>query len=138
MCLFGNSLSSFLLNIFLMKISGMFLSFSSGWLTKEWEWEVHLDVPCFVCYILLESRRCRALLKASNWAHLSHYLELWRIPLPLIPTPNKDQRAYLVSEFKLTFSHFKQHYTHFHTLFHPHAFSKTPNNNSQTTLPKTP
>ena len=40
-------------------------------------------------------------------------------------------RACLVSEFKLTFSYFKQYYTYFHTLFHPHVFQKIPNNNSQ-------
>ena len=34
-------------------------------------------------------------------------------------------------------SHFKQHYTHFHTLFHPHVFQKSPNN-FQTTLPNIP
>ena len=45
------------------------------------------------------------------------------------------KRTCLVSEFKLTFSHFKQYYTHFHTLFHPHVFQKAPNN---TTLPNTP
>ena len=38
----------------------------------------------------------------------------------------------LVSEFKFTFSHFKQDYT----LFHTYVFLKTPNNNSQTILPK--
>ena len=47
---------------------------------------------------------------------------------------NSFLRAYLVSEFKLTFSHFKQHYT----FFYPQVFQKTPNNNSQTTLPNTP
>ena len=51
---------------------------------------------------------------------------------------DRTLRVYLVSEFKLTFSYFKQHYTFFHTLFHPHVFQKTPNNNSQTTLPNTP
>ena len=34
----------------------------------------------------------------------------------------------MVSLLKLTFSHFKQHYTHFHTLFHPHVFQKTKKN----------
>ena len=36
------------LNIFLMKISGVCLSFSRGWLTKEWEREVHLGVPLYI------------------------------------------------------------------------------------------
>ena len=47
---------------------------------------------------------------------------------------DRTLRVCLVSEFKLTFSYFKQHYT----LFHPHVFQKIPNNNSQTTLPNTP
>ena len=79
------------LNIFLMKISGMFLSFSSRWLTKELEWEVHLGVPC-LSDIVIDRERERLtymvgikkmwrFLKASNWAHLSPYL----VPLPLIP-----------------------------------------------------
>ena len=46
-------------------------------------------------------------------------------------------RVCLVSEFKLIFSHFKQHYIHFYTLFHLHVFQKITNNNSQTTLPNT-
>ena len=44
------------LNIFLMKISGMFLSFSSRWLTKELEWGVHLGVPC-LSDIVIERER---------------------------------------------------------------------------------
>ena len=47
-------------------------------------------------------------------------------------------RACLVSFLKLTFSHFKQHYTHFHTLFHPHVFQKTTNITFQITLRNTP
>ena len=47
-------------------------------------------------------------------------------------------RACLVINFKLTFLHFKQHYTHFYTLFYLHIFEKITNNNSQTTLPNTP
>ena len=43
--------------------------------------------------------------------------------------------ACLAIKFKQQFSHFKQYYTHFHIFFHPHIFQKTPNNNSQTTLP---
>ena len=34
-------------------------------------------------------------------------------------------------------SHFKQHYTHFHTLFHPYVFQKS-SKNFQTTLPNIP
>ena len=45
--------------------------------------------------------------------------------------------ACLVSEFKLTFSHFKQHYTYLHTFFHPHVFQKISNNNSQAILRNT-
>ena len=45
--------------------------------------------------------------------------------------------ACLVLHLKLTFLYFKQHYTHFHLLFHPHVFQKTINNFSQTTLPNT-
>ena len=37
----------------------------------------------------------------------------------------------LVCEFKLTFLHFKQYYTYFHS----HVFQKILNNNSQATLP---
>ena len=33
-------------------------------------------------------------------------------------------RAYLVHNFKHMFLVFKQHYTHFHTLCHPHIFLK--------------
>ena len=36
------------------------------------------------------------------------------------------------------FSVFKQHYTLFHTLFHPHIFQKTTNNIAQTPLPNGP
>ena len=41
----------------------------------------------------------------------------------------------LIILFKLIFSHFKKHYTHFHIFFHLHIFQKTPNNNSQTHSP---
>ena len=33
---------------------------------------------------------------------------------------------------------FKQHYTHFYILFHPHVFSKNTNNVTKTTLPNGP
>ena len=33
---------------------------------------------------------------------------------------------------------FKQYYTYFHTLFHPHVFPKNTNNVTRTTLPSTP
>ena len=46
--------------------------------------------------------------------------------------------ACLVNKFKLLFSVFKQHYTHFHILFHPHVFQKTTNNITQTSLPNGP
>ena len=51
---------------------------------------------------------------------------------------NTRLRAYSVFYLKLTFSHFKQHNIHFHTLFHPHVSQKTTNNIIQTTLPNTP
>ena len=41
----------------------------------------------------------------------------------------------LEDNLKHSFSVFKQHYTHFHTLFHPHIFQKTTNNITQTLLP---
>ena len=47
-------------------------------------------------------------------------------------------RACLLCEFKHTFSHFKQHYTHFHTLFYPHVFQKTTKITFPTILPNTP
>ena len=49
-----------------------------------------------------------------------------------------DFWACLVINLKLTFSYFKQYYTHSNTLFHPHIFQKTTNNNSQTILPNIP
>ena len=36
------------------------------------------------------------------------------------------------------FSIFKQHYTHFHTLFHLHVFPKNTNNVTRATLPNSP
>ena len=40
--------------------------------------------------------------------------------------------------FKQQFSMFKQHYTYFHTLFHPHVFPKNTNNVTRTALPNGP
>ena len=37
-------------------------------------------------------------------------------------------RSRLIQQFKQYFSIFKQHYTYFHTLFHPHVFPKNTNN----------
>ena len=37
--------------------------------------------------------------------------------------------------FKRMLSVFKQHYTYFHTFFHPHIFPKNTNNVTRTTLP---
>ena len=90
------------LNIFLMKISGMFLSFSSEWLTKELEWEVHLGVPCLSDIVIerererdwhtwLESRRCGAFwrLQIEPISLLIWYHFLWFHPrfkkIPAIP-----------------------------------------------------
>ena len=47
-------------------------------------------------------------------------------------------KAYLLPYLKLTFLHFKQHYTHFHTHFNPRIFQKTTNNFSQTIISNTP
>ena len=44
----------------------------------------------------------------------------------------------LVHVFKYMFSVFKQHYTHFHTLFHLHVFPKSTNNVTRATLPNSP
>ena len=38
-------------------------------------------------------------------------------------TSKPKPRGRLVHNFKHMFSVFKQHYMHFHTLFHPHVFS---------------
>ena len=82
-------------------------------------------------------------LKANEWlkhGHMSNFFMVrgcvCHIGKQLLK--EKNLRTCLVSEFKLTFSHFKQHYLHFHTLFYPHIFQKTINNNSQTTLPNIP
>ena len=40
--------------------------------------------------------------------------------------------------FEQQFSVFKQHYTYFHTLFHPHVFPKDTNNVSRTILSNGP
>ena len=47
-------------------------------------------------------------------------------------------RARLVEHLSNMFSIFKQHYTHFHTLFYPHVFQKNKNNIIQTPLPDRP
>ena len=41
-------------------------------------------------------------------------------------------------EFKHMFLVFKQHYTHFHTFFHPHVFPKNINNFTRIMLPNGP
>ena len=46
--------------------------------------------------------------------------------------------AYLAELLNNLFSVFKQHYTYFHTLFHPYVFQKTTNNITQTHLPNRP
>ena len=50
----------------------------------------------------------------------------------------KNSRPHLVKHLKHMFSVFKQHYTHFHTLFHSHVFQKNTNNITQTPLPNGP
>ena len=52
--------------------------------------------------------------------------------------PNNGKEARLVGYFKHQFSIFKQHFTYFYTLFHPHVFQKTINNTTQTPLPNGP
>ena len=80
---------------FSMKITGVCLSFSGGWLTKEWEWEVHLGVPClFVIYCWNQEDVERYWRLQIEPITLSPYLELWRVPLPLIPTLNRILKNY--------------------------------------------
>ena len=43
---------------------------------------------------------------------------------------NKEFRGCLVCVFKQLFSVFKQHFTHFNVLFHPHVFSQMFSNNN--------
>ena len=50
----------------------------------------------------------------------------------------KEVMPCLVEYLKHMFSVFKQHYTLFHTLFHPHVFQKNTNNITQTLLPNGP
>ena len=42
----------------------------------------------------------------------------------------RDLGGCLVYVFKQQFSVFKQHFTHFHTLFHPYVFSQIFSNNN--------
>ena len=51
---------------------------------------------------------------------------------------NKWLGARLVILLEQHFSHFKQTYTHFHTLFYPHVYQNHSNNITQTPLPNTP
>ena len=56
----------------------------------------------------------------------------------MIPTwgiqPATTIKGCLVRCFEQQFSVFKQHYTYFHIIFHPHVFSKNTNNITNTTL----
>ena len=54
------------------------------------------------------------------------------------PSGPPKLRDCLVKCFEQQFSMFKQHYMHFHILFHPHIFPKNTNNVTRTTLPKAP
>ena len=47
-------------------------------------------------------------------------------------------KARLVELLNNSFLVFKQHYTYFHTLFHPHIFQKTINNITKTSLSNRP
>ena len=59
-----------------------------------------------------------------------HLAREWAAPLASLGTHlknkkgNLEARGCLVHYFKHIFSVFKQSYTHFHTLFHPHVFPK--------------
>ena len=46
----------------------------------------------------------------------------------------KKKKITRILYFEQQFSVFKQHYTYFYTLFHPHVFSKNTNNVIRTTL----
>ena len=56
------------------------------------------------------------------------------VSLPVLQRIGKLS-ACLVHVFKHMFSVFKQYYTYFRTLFHPHVFPKNTNNITRTTLP---
>ena len=56
------------------------------------------------------------------------------VSLPVLQRIGKLS-ARLVHVFKHMFSVFKQYYTYFRTLFHPHVFPKNINNITRTTLP---
>ena len=55
------------------------------------------------------------LLGGFNCHFMHNYIPFWNL-------------GHLVQEFKYMFSVFKQHYTYFHTFFHPHVFPKNTNN----------
>ena len=60
------------------------------------------------------------------------------INLTALRSYKKELRPRLVKLLNNSFSVFKQHYTHFYTLFHPHVFKKTTNNITQTSSPNSP
>ena len=65
---------------------------------------------------------------------LSFHPKILSLFLPYPPTPllSSQVRGCLASVSKQQFIVFKQHFTYFHTLFHPHVFSqKFLNNNFQ-------
>ena len=69
------------LNIFLMKISGMFLSFSSEWLTKELEWEVHLGVPCLSDIVIEREREREREREWHIWLESRRRGAFWRLQI---------------------------------------------------------
>ena len=56
----------------------------------------------------------------------------------LLIFPNETSMPRLVEHLKHMFSVFKQHYTHFHKLFHPYVFQKNTNNITQIPLSNGP
>ena len=65
-------------------------------------------------------------------------LETTQLAMSLSLKDTSKFRVHLVELLNNSFSVFKQHYTHFHTLFYSHEFQKTINNNTQTLLSNRP
>ena len=65
-------------------------------------------------------------------------LETTQLAMSLSLKDTSKFRVHLVELLNNSFSVFKQHYTHFHTLFYSHEFQKTINNITRTFLPNRP
>ena len=61
-----------------------------------------------------------------------------KLNLKFAENQNPILRVRLVDMFKYMFSIFKQHYTNFHTIFHPQVFLKNTNNATRTIIPNDP